>query len=244
MGFGSRRTGVAVIKKILVVDDVQSLRKTIAKVLTQEGFSVVCAADGSDGLLLAQEARPDLILCDAVMPGLGGHALLRVLKQKKGTAHIPVIIMSGELIEEADVVSGLEGGADDYLPKPFSMRVLLARIRAVLRRFEGAGEGAAERPRSCRGLELDPASREVAVGGKSVALTRKEFDLLALFLASPRRVLKTDYLLETIWGYDLADYNDPHTVQAHVSRLRRKLGPKLARRILNVHGLGYKFEAE
>lgn len=229
------------MKKILVVDDVDSLRKAVGRDLTQAGFSVVLAAGGSDGLLLAQESRPDLVLCDAVMPGLDGHALLRVLKRSSATAAIPVIIMSGEMIEETDVVSGLEVGADDYLLKPFSMRMLRARIHAVLRRYERGGE--AERRLNCRGVELDPARREVAVGGKSVALTRKEFDLLALFLESPRRVLKTGYLLETIWGYDLADYNDPQTVQTHVSRLRKKLGPRLARRIVHVHGLGYKFEA-
>lgn len=228
-------------KKILVVDDVESLRRTVGKALSQAGFSVLTAADGSDALLLAEEAAPDLVLCDAVMPGLDGHALLRVLKRGKATAPIPVIIMSGEMLEEADIVTGLEGGADDYLAKPFTMKVLLARIHAVLRRYER--KPAADEILSVHGLELDPASREVKVGGKTVALTRKEFDLLALLVEHAGKVLKTGYLLETIWGYDLADYNDPQTVQTHVSRLRKKLGDKIGKRIENVHSLGYRFES-
>ncbi|MFC1679976.1 response regulator transcription factor [Elusimicrobiota bacterium] len=225
--------------KILVIDDVASLRQAVEKMLLREDFSVITAADGSDGLLLAEEAHPDLILADAVMPGLDGHALCRVLKRKRQTQNIPVIIMSGEMIEEKDIVAGLEGGADDYVAKPFPMKVLLARIRAVLRRYEHGP--AAEETLKRYGIELDPASREVRVQGKGVSLTRKEFDLLALLLSRPGRVLTSNFLLESVWGYDLADYNDPHTVETHISHLRKKLGPKVAKRIANVRGCGYKF---
>lgn len=227
-------------EKILVIDDVESLRKTVEKLLSKNGFSVLSAANGSDGLLLAEEARPDLILTDADMPGIDGHSLCRILKKKASTRGIPVILMSGEMIEEKDVVSGLEGGADDYVIKPFPMKVLLARIRAVLRRYEKAAV-VQERLQRC-GIELDPASREARVDGKAMTLTRKEFDLLALLIQSGGRVLNTDYLLEWVWGYDPADYNDPHTVETHVSRLRKKLG-NAGRRIVSVRGLGYKFEA-
>lgn len=227
-------------EKILVIDDVESLRKTVEKLLSQNGFSVLTAANGSDGLLLAEEAKPDLILTDADMPGIDGHALCRVLKKKTATRGIPVIIMSGEMIEEKDVVAGLEGGADDYVVKPFPMKVLLARIRAVLRRYESA-PGVRESLKRC-GIQLDPASREVRVDGEAVTLTRKEFDLLALLIQSGGRVLNFNYLLEWVWGYDPADYNDPHTVETHISRLRKKLG-KAGRRIASVRGLGYKFEA-
>lgn len=228
-------------KRVLVVDDVESMRKFVARALTPEGFSVLSAADASDGLLIAQESKPDLVLSDAMMPGMTGHELLRVLKRSKATARIPVVIMSGEMIEEKDIVSGLEGGADDYLLKPFTPKILLARVHAVLRRYELAP--AASESLRCPGLELDPADRTVRAGGKDVQLTRKEFDLLALLLEHPGRVLKNGFLLETIWGYDLADYNDPQTVQTHVSRLRKKLGDKVGRRIANVHGLGYRLQA-
>ncbi|MEK7744653.1 MAG: response regulator transcription factor, partial [Elusimicrobiota bacterium] len=223
------------------IDDVESLRKAVSKALAQAGFGVVSAADGSDGLLLAQEAAPDLILCDAVMPGLDGNALLRVLKRGKRTAGIPIIIMSGEMIEEKDVVSGLEGGADDYIAKPFPMKVLLARIRAVLRRYDHEEESLTIQKRC--GIALDPEGRTVKVSGEAVELARKEFDLLALLLSRPGRVLKPGFLLEAVWGYDLADYNDPHTVETHISRLRKKLGPSLAKRIVSVRGIGYRFDA-
>lgn len=225
--------------KILVIDDVTSLRKAIVKALSQEGFSPVAAANGSDGLLLAEESAPDLVLTDAVMPGLDGHSLCRVLRRKKETRRVPVIIMTGEMVEEKDIVAGLEGGADDYILKPFPMKVLLARIRAVLRRYEEK-DTTRDLLKKC-GIELDPARREVKVDGKSVTLTRKEFDILALLLSSAGRVLTSNYLLETVWGYDLADYNDPHTVETHMSRLRKKLGAKASKHIQNVRGSGYRF---
>ncbi|OGS01473.1 MAG: hypothetical protein A3G41_09130 [Elusimicrobia bacterium RIFCSPLOWO2_12_FULL_59_9] len=227
-------------KKILLIDDSQSLREAIKKYLIQNGFSVVAAADGSDGLMLAKESAPDLVVSDAEMPGLDGHTLCRILKKDQTTRHLPVIIISGALIEEGDVVAGLDGGADDYVLKPFPMKVLLARIRAVLRRYEKS-DPIADKLRS-RGIELDPEAREVKVNGKTVALSRKEFDLLALLVEKAGRVLRAGFILETVWGYDLADYNDPHTVETHISRLRKKLGPKAAEYIVNVPGLGYKFE--
>jgi two-component system alkaline phosphatase synthesis response regulator PhoP len=227
-------------KKILVIDDMESLRKAICKMLSQEGFAHVETDNGSDGLLLAGESKPDLVLTDAEMPGLGGHALCRTIKKSPALSRVPVIIMSGEMIDEKDVVAGLDGGADDYIIKPFTMKVLLSRIRAVLRRFEQFPE--AEKTLKTHGITLDPASREVRIAGKKVALTRKEFDLLALFIEKSGRVLTNAYLLETIWGYDLADYNDPHTVETHISRLRGKLGKEAAACLVNVHGMGYKLE--
>jgi DNA-binding response OmpR family regulator len=227
-------------QKILVIDDNQSLRKAVMKVLAQEGFAPVEASDGSEGLLMAAESAPDLVLTDAEMPGLGGHDLCRTIKKSAALSRVPVIIMSGEMVEEKDVVAGLDGGADDYLIKPFTMKVLISRIRAVLRRFGPSPE--VEKCLQARGISLDASSREARVAGKKVLLTRKEFDLLALFIEKAGRVLTSSYLLETIWGYDLADYNDPHTVESHVSRLRTKLGRDAARWLVNVRGVGYKFE--
>lgn len=226
--------------KILVVDDDESIRSLVRKHLTAEGYSVVMTDNGSDALLLVRDSKPDLILTDAEMPGLDGLAICRVLKKEALTRGIPVIIMSGARIADKDVLAGFEGGADDYVSKPFSLAVLSARLQAVLRRYETSAK--MEEKLRKQGIELDPAGRTVKVGGKAVSLTRKEFDLLATLLAKAGRLLSIPYLLETVWGYDPADYNDPGTVEVHVSHLRKKLGPKAGKRIVSVVGHGYKFE--
>lgn len=226
--------------KILVVDDNESIRKVVKRYLTANGLSVIITDNGSEGLLLVREAQPDLILVDAEMPGLDGHAVCRVLRKEAATQHIPVIIMSGAKIDDKDILAGFDGGADDYLIKPFSLPVLLARLKAILRRYVTSTKTEAKL-KKC-GVELDLAGRTVKVRGKPVALTRKEFDLLATLAGKSGRVLSIPYLLETVWGYDPADYNDPGTVEVHVSHLRTKLGHRLAKRIVNVFGLGYKFE--
>ncbi len=228
-------------QKILIVDDDRKILDVVRKFLGKEGFAAVVADSGSDALLLVKDSQPDLILVDAEMPDLGGHAVCRVLKKEAATRSLPVVIMSGSRIDEADIMEGLEGGADDYVAKPFSLGVLAARIRAVLRRYE-AKSAAPEALRKA-GIELDPAGRAVKSGGRTLSLTRKEFDLLAALLSKAGRVLSVPYLLETVWGYDPADYNDPGTVEVHVSHLRKKLGPRAARRIVTLPGLGYKFEA-
>ncbi|MDE1977173.1 MAG: response regulator transcription factor, partial [Elusimicrobia bacterium] len=153
---------------------------------------------------------------------------------------IPVILMSGVHKGEPDQTEGLDQGADDYLGKPFSTGLLAAKIRAVLRRH-----AAFDGPRAkvkYHDLELDLEARTASLKGRLVDLTRKEFDLLETFLRKPRRILGVPYLLETVWGYDPADYNDPHTVGVHVSSLRKKLGGALADKIVGVRGLGYRFD--
>ncbi|MBI4678802.1 MAG: response regulator transcription factor [Elusimicrobia bacterium] len=227
--------------KMLVVDDDPSIIALLRKSLSGAGFSVVSTDNGSEALMLVRESKPDLVLVDAAMPGLDGHAVCRVLKKEAATRSIPVIIMSGSMMEEAHVLSGFAGGADDYVLKPFSLPVLRARIEAVLRRYSVAKQADEKLKRG--GIELDPEARTVKVRGREVSLTRKEFDLLAVLISKPNKVLNINYLLETVWGYDPADYNDPGTVEVHVCHLRKKLGPKLAKRIVNVAGLGYKFEA-
>ena len=226
--------------KILVADDDKNILSVVKRYLGANGFTVVMTDNGSEALLLVRESKPDIILVDAEMPGLGGHSLCRVLKQEGATRSIPIIIMSGAKIADRDVLSGFEGGADDYVMKPFSLPILLARLQAVLRRYS-AGADMSGKLKKC-GIELDPAARAVRVRGRSVALTRKEFDLLATLIAKAGRVLSIPYLLETVWGYDPADYNDPGTVEVHVSHLRKKLGPKVGKHIVNVLGHGYKFE--
>jgi DNA-binding response OmpR family regulator len=226
--------------KILVVDDERTILTMVKKFLAANGFSVMMTDNGSEALLLVKDSKPDIILCDAGMPGLDGHALCRRIKLEALTQSIPVVLMSGSLIAEKDVLHGFAGGADDYVLKPFSLPIMLARLRAVLRRYAAAEQKAGVLSKC--GIDLDPAGRTVKIGRISVTLTRKEFDLLAVLLSKSGRVLSIPYLLEAVWGYDPSDYNDPGTVEVHVYHLRKKLGQKLAKRIVNMHGLGYKFD--
>lgn len=227
--------------KLLAVDDDKAILALVKKYFTAQGFAVVVTDNGSEALMLVRESRPDVILVDVDMPGLDGNAVCRVLKKEAATKAIPVVIMSGARIDEKDQLAGFSGGADDYVMKPFSLPVLAARLAAVLRRYK-AGAAESERLKKA-GIDLDPAGRTVTAGGKPVSLTRKEFDLLAALVEKSGKVLSVPYLLETVWGYDPADYNDPGTVEVHVSHLRKKLGPKLGKRIVNLQGLGYKFDA-
>jgi DNA-binding response OmpR family regulator len=226
--------------KILVVDDDRAILALIKKFLAASGFGVIMTDNGSEALLLFKDSKPDLILCDAEMPGLDGHALCRRIKQEADARTVPVVLMSGAKMADKDVLQGFEGGADDYVLKPFSLPVLLARLKAVLRRYEAVEEKEGVL-RKC-GVEIDASGRTVRIGRAPVPLTRKEFDLLAVLLSKSGKVLSIPYLLETVWGYDPADYNDPGTVEVHVYHLRKKLGPKLAKRIVNIPGLGYKFD--
>jgi two-component system alkaline phosphatase synthesis response regulator PhoP len=177
-----------------------------------------------------------------VLPVTNGLTLCRRLKSDRRTAALPVVLMSAMRRGEFEQAEGLEIGADDYLVKPVAPRLLLARLRAVLKRRPS--EPAVEAPLRAGSLVVDPAARVATAGGRTLPLTRKEFDLLSLLLEKRGRVLGAPYLLETVWGYDTAVYKDPHTIEVHVSSLRRKLGPSLARRIVTVPGVGYRFERD
>lgn len=225
--------------KILVVEDDLQMLDVIRRYLENHEFRVIFTGNGSEALVMARDSRPDLAVVDANLPGLDGFSLCRALKSSPETAHMPVILISGDRTDDEDIVEGYDRGADDYLAKPFDFQVLTAKINAVLRRYGAAPADAVLRE---KGLELDPEGRTARVGGKPVQLTRKEFDLLTLLLEKKGRVLGVPYLLETVWGYDMATYDKPHTVETHVSSLRRKLGEKLGGRIQSVTGHGYKFE--
>lgn len=237
-------TREAPAKKVLAADDDPQILKLIARHLSTHGMEVETVQDGSRALEVLGKKSFDLVLLDAEMPALDGHALCRLLKKGGETRSVPVVLMSGAWKADRDVVAGLEGGADDYLAKPFSLEVLRARILAVLRRYE-AGHKAEETPEILRGqgLKINLAARTVLAGKKKISLTRKEFDLLAQFVSQAGRVVTSQTLLANVWGYDLAHRNDPHTIEVHVSQLRRKLGAPLAQRIVSVPGFGYRFEA-
>ena len=231
---------MALRAKILLVDDEEDNRRVYGDILAAEGYSVKRASSGKEAFSLAVESPPDLVLSDVSMADGDGLELLTRLRAEKKLSRVPVILMSGVRKDSDDQADGLELGADDYLPKPVAPALLRAKIAAVLRRF-GSTEELGDVLKA-QGLALDVSARTATVGGKRVALTRKEFDLLTTFLRKPGRVLSIPYLLEVVWGYDPADYSDPHTVGVHVSTLRKKIGAKLGERIVALPGLGYRFD--
>ena len=222
--------------KVLVVDDEQSIRELLAFQLQQQGYEVLLAADGREAL--AKAAGTDLILLDLMLPEIDGLEVCRRLKADKKTARIPIIMLTAKT-EEIDKVLGLELGADDYVVKPFSIRELLARVKAVLRRANQ--DDAQEETLTIDCLRLDFSSYQAWLAGEELVLTPKEFELLKLLVTSPGRAFSRDELLERIWGYEY--YGDTRTVDVHIRHLRVKLGASkdLAERIETVRGRGYRF---
>lgn len=226
-------------ERVLIADDDAELLAILKRYLENHGFEAILAADGVQALAAAASARPELIVTDVDMPRMDGFTLCRRIKESRTLRLIPIIIMSGKKVSEADMVSGYTFGADDYVIKPFSYPLLLAKIKAVLRRAEG---GVKKSPVLKKGgLELNLEGRTARLNGKPLKLTSKELDLLAALVSNPGRVLSLTGLLESVWGYNTADYNNPHTVEVHISNLRKKTG-SFSRRIIAVPGHGYKFE--
>lgn len=226
---------------ILIVEDERDLNNLIRRHLEEEGHQVLQAFDGPSAALYATQEHPDLIILDWMLPRLDG---LEVCRRIRRDSIAPILMLTARA-EEIDRVLGLEVGADDYLTKPFSIRELLARVRALLRRVEldqtgPSGEATAPVLRA-GALQVDLAAHTVTVDGQSVELAPKEFDLLEIMVRHPGRAFSRDYLMEKVWGYD-ANGSD-RTVDTHVLRLRKKLGP-VGERVETVWGLGYRFAAE
>jgi DNA-binding response OmpR family regulator len=225
---------------ILIVEDERNLCDLIRDNLQEQGYQVLQALDGPSALAMAKDAVPDLVILDIMLPGMDGLEVCRRLRQG---SIVPILMLTARA-EEIDRVLGLELGADDYLTKPFSMRELKARVRALLRRVEmmQTAELSANQVVACAGLYLDPAGYETRVNEQTIDLTPKEFGLLYLLVCHPGRVFSRAYLLDEIWGYEVAAYD--RTVDTHIYRLRQKLGAEgeIARRIVAVRGIGYKFE--
>ena len=221
--------------RILIMDDEPEMVRGLEDNLRFEGYQTLSAGNGKDGLALALTEVPDLILLDIMMPQMSGWDLLRALRQKG--LDVPVIMLTARG-EEVDRVLGLELGADDYVTKPFSLRELLARVRAVLRRpgprqkFEEFTFGE---------VRIRLRGRQVFKGGKEVRLTRKEFDLLRYLVEHRGEVLTRDRLLDEVWGYER--YPTTRTVDTHILRLRQKFekDPEHPAYILTAHGQGYRF---
>jgi two-component system phosphate regulon response regulator PhoB len=225
-------------KQILVVEDERPIREMIAFGLRRAGFEVREAADARSGRAEVANKLPDLLLVDWMLPDTSGLEFTRALKRDRATRELPVIMLTARA-EEGDKVAGLEGGADDYITKPFSPRELLARINAVLRRALPA-EGA-ERI-DIEGLVLDQSSQRVSAGERTVALGPTEYRMLSFFMTHPERVYTREQLLDRVWGGNV--YVEERTIDVHIRRLRKALEEfGYDRLIQTVRGSGYRFSA-
>jgi DNA-binding response OmpR family regulator len=226
--------------RVLVVDDEATLVDTIRYNLRREGYEVQVAGDGNEALRLARAATPDLVVLDLMLPGLDG---LEVCRQLRRDSTVPILMLTAK-DDEVDKIVGLEVGADDYMTKPFSMRELLARIRAMLRRSRMVQQDAeADGAQAVRSgdLEANPLQRRVVLGERALQLKPKEFDLLVYLMQQRGRVMTRDQLLEKVWGYTFG--GDTRTVDVHIRWLREKIeeDPSTPRRLETVRGVGYRF---
>ena len=224
-------------QKILAVDDEEDILELLRFNLTKEGFSVLCAATGEEGLKTAHSQRPDVILLDLMLPGMDGLEVARRLKKEEATKGIPVIMVTAKG-EEADIVTGLEVGAEDYITKPFSRKVLIARVRALLRRKTSAPADD-QAVVSVHDLTIHPGRREVLVKGKPVVLTFTEFGILNLLARRPGWVFTRSQIVDAVKGdeYFVTD----RAVDVQIVGLRKKLG-SAAKVIETVRGVGYRFK--
>jgi DNA-binding response OmpR family regulator len=220
--------------RILVVEDDRVINQAVADRLTGEGYDVVRAYDGPEAVALFTEREPDLVLLDVMLPGFDGH---EVCRRVQALRPVPVLMLTAR-DDEADVLVGLAVGADDYLPKPFRMRELVARVAALLRRVERAAALATRVEADLGDLRVDPGARKVWVAGNEVHLTPTEFDLLLCLAGDSGTVLTREHLYTEVWGWSGA--SGTRTVDSHVKALRAKIG---ADRVRTVHGVGYALEA-
>ncbi len=226
------------MKKVLVIEDERDLAELLAYNLEKEGYTPLTASAGIEGLEIARRELPDLILLDLMLPGMMGTEVCSSLRQSEKTRSIPVLLLSARG-DEIDSVVGFEVGADDYIVKPFSMRELMLRIRAILRRSGSDGTPAAERQIRAGGILIDCSSHKVTVSGQEIELTSTEYKLLLYLAEHNGRVMPRELLLQDVWGYNFV--GDTRTVDTHVTRLRNKLG-EAGEMIKTVRGFGYKIE--
>lgn len=228
---------------VLLIEDHPEIAQLVTMHLADQGMAVQHASDGQRGLSTALGDAHDLIILDLMLPGLDGLEICRRLRAQG--CHTPVLMLTARSTE-LDRVLGLEIGADDYLTKPFSVREMVARVKAMLRRarLAGAPAAASESPLEAGDLRLDPARREVRLAGREIQLTAREFDLLSHFMRHPGRVFSRGQLLDSVWGYGHLGYE--HTVNSHINRLRAKIeqDPARPRYVRTVRGVGYKFAAD
>jgi DNA-binding response OmpR family regulator len=226
--------------KLLVVEDDPNLLETLRYNLSQESYDVVTASDGEQAIAVARRERPDLIILDIMLPKLSGFEVCRILRKEMT---VPILMLTARA-DEMDKIVGLEIGADDYMTKPFSMRELTARVRAMFRRQKMAEARRATGPAPIKigKLQVDTAQHRASLAGAELALSPKEFDLLAFLARNRGLVFRREQLLEKVWGYDYA--GDTRTVDVHIRWLRKKIEADPGRpvHLLTVRGTGYKLE--
>jgi len=227
--------------KILIVEDDTNLLATLKYNLSRESYDVVTAIDGAQALEVARKEKPDLIILDIMLPELSGYEVCRILRKEM---IVPVLMLTAKT-EEIDKVVGLEIGADDYMTKPFSMRELLARVRAMIRRTTMTKPQTVDEQQLLvmNDLEIDTARHQALLRSKEIALTPKEFDLLVFLARNKGFVFSREQLLEKVWGYDYA--GDTRTVDVHIRWLRKKIesDPAKPERVVTIRGTGYKLES-
>ena len=225
-------------RSVLVVEDEENLVEALRYNLEHEGYAVLTAPDGGSGLETARAALPDLVILDVMLPNLDGLEVCRILRRE---TDVPILMLTAKG-EEIDRVVGLEIGADDYVTKPFSMRELMARVRAMLRRPRKSASARMAEPLRAGSLAVDVDAHQASLNGKELRLKPREFDLLALFMRNPGRAFTRDQILEQLWGHDYI--GDVRTVDVHVRWLREKIeaDPSTPARIITIRGVGYRFE--
>ena len=226
-------------KRILLVEDEAAIREMVQLALSRAGFDTRAVADAVHADREIEQARPDLILLDWMLPGVSGLELARRLRRCDSTRNIPLIMLTAKG-EESDKLSGFEAGADDYVVKPFSVKELVARICAVLKRTTPVGD---EHPIEIDGLRLDPVSHRVTGRGETIRIGPTEFRMLHFFMSHPERVFTRGQLLDRVWGRNV--YIEERTVDVHIRRLRKALaGHGFDRFVQTVHGTGYRFSRQ
>ena len=220
--------------QILVVDDESRMRKLVKDFLQREGYSVLEAGDGMEAMDIFYEQKIDLVILDVMMPRMDGWQTCREIRRD---STVPIIMLTARS-EERDELQGFELGVDEYISKPFSPKILVARVGALLKRIYGTD---AEEKMEAGGIELDKAAHQVQVDGKSIDLSYKEFELLTYFLENQGIALSREKILNNVWNYDY--FGDARTIDTHVKKLRNKLGDK-GNYIKTIWGMGYTFEVE
>jgi len=228
------------MNKILITEDDRNLRETVKYNLVKEGYDVALAADGAEALEVARKEKPDLIILDIMLPKIDGFEVCRILRKEMS---VPIIMLTART-DETDKIVGLDVGADDYMTKPFSIRELLARVRALLRRVKMVNDASFEANAiiTLGRITIDLGGHRVTLDGTTLELTAKEFDLLVFLAQNNGLVFTREQLLEKVWGYDFA--GDTRTVDVHIRWLRQKIenDPANPQYILTVRGTGYKLE--
>ena len=226
------------MRRVLVVDDEANLRHTLGYALRQEGYEVLTAENGEDGLETFRSAKPELVILDVMLPRIDGFEVCRRIRRE---SDVPILMLTAR-DTELDKVVGLEIGADDYLAKPFSMRELVARVRVMLRRARRPAEPEATDIIELGGLQVDVPKHRVSADGITISLKPREFDLLSFLMSHPGQVFNRDQILARVWGFDYA--GDSRTVDTHVKTLREKLGDDADRPrwVETVRGVGYRFK--